>query len=512
MHSIFFSTKRSLLPLILSLLLLHSNCAEDSPVQVVQGTVPEVSNLVAPVAIYNGSTREHIISIKVKDPQGNENIEDVSYEITKEGATTKTTQGDLLDDGFHGDVIAKDGVFSNVLSASFAQGDTGSFTILAFALDKDGNLSETLSTRLNIKSGSQNSPPQIISVDIPTSVPIDSAFNFPIKVQVNDPDGANDILNVSYAFFPPASAIATLEDTLADNGTLGDQTPGDGFYTTTLSSGLFTKLTDHSLRIQVRDKAGNLATPSVAFVRGRPSFSKAPTITAAAAPRMINATETTEITVTADVTDSEGLADIDTVQLKALLPDNSEVDFSPVLLFDDGMAASSGDVTAGDGTFSALLPIQETGTQPIDIRFMFTATDKGGLASNPFERRFVIGFDNAPYISDLKAPSQVQINPTQDTRLLITLDVRDPQGLSGIALVQFRSFLPNGNEAGNSPIQLFDNGNSDDGDDISGDGIYSRAIFLPSQGVAKGDFRFVFEARDSAGNVSNSIEHIMTVQ
>ena len=47
-------------------------------------------------------------------------------------------------------------------------------------------------------------------------------------------------------------------------------------------------------------------------------------------------------------------------------------------------------------------------------------------------------------------------------------------------------------------------------DEARADGTYSRIINLPPTAL-RGDFRFVFEARDKSGLSSNIIEHIMTV-
>ena len=106
----------------------------------------------------------------------------------------------------------------------------------------------------------------------------------------------------------------------------------------------------------------------------------------------------------------------------------------------------------------------------------------------------------------------MQINPAQDTRFQITLDVKDPQGLADIQRVQFRSILPSGQEANNSPLQLFDDGKVDEnGDEVAGDGTYSLIIVLPSQGVTLGDFRFEFTATDQSNLTSNLIEHTLTV-
>ena len=125
--------------------------------------------------------------------------------------------------------------------------------------------------------------------------------------------------------------------------------------------------------------------------------------------------------------------------------------------------------------------------------------------------RGVFRNSQAPVIANLVAPDTVQIIPNGVVKILMSIDVSDPQGLSDINFVRFRSFLPGGNEATNSPFDLADDGNSSvTGDDVAGDGTYSILINLPSN-TTTGDFRFVFEAEDKSGKESNIIEHILTV-
>jgi hypothetical protein len=63
---------------------------------------------------------------------------------------------------------------------------------------------------------------------------------------------------------------------------------------------------------------------------------------------------------------------------------------------------------------------------------------------------------------------------------------------------------------------MFDDGDFlVNGDQIEADGIFSRIINLPAQNevpVQEGDFKFVFEAWDKSGRVSNRIEHFVNVK
>lgn len=488
-----------------------SYCSDESPVRPVQTFKPEVSDLIAPAVVYSNSPARHIISVKVADPQGLGDIDDVSYEITKVGAASASSQGELFDDGFHGDVIAKDGRFSNLIQGSFAQGDSGAYEIEVTARDREGNASESLKAQVFVLRGTENLAPQILQVTAPSSVAIDSAHSFLVAAQVSDPEGLANSLSVTYQFFPPEHATPTEEGPLADDGTQGDVTAGDGVFTTSLRSSLFTRLGDHFLRIEAQDTLGNRSPPQVVIIEGRPRFSNKPVIADVGVPRMVNGNETSEVVITAEVTDLEGLSDIDTVLYHLFLPDGEEASDSPRILLDDGTPSASGDTTAGDGVFSNIFEVQGGGTEPIVYRLVFEAKDRSARASTQVVRQFVVSFDDAPFILNLDAPSLVRIDPDRDQKLLLTIDARDPQGQADIVLVQFRSFLPDGSEASNSPTELFDDGVNDVGDGVAGDGIYSRFIFLPSQGVTPGDFRFVFEARDQTGLGSNVIEHILTV-
>jgi|GEM_PF-1747212 len=501
-----FKSKKRFSSAIIPVLLgfaISWNCS-DNPVQPDAGVNPELSNITVPSVLFNGSSTPQVISVRVSDPQGRGDIRAVTFVLLDQDGSVAS--GTLSDDGTNGDLLPRDNVYSVLLQGTVAQSDTGLFTLRISAEDKSGNQAKPAEVTLRVRAGGEVPVSMIAQVNLPSSLPVDSLFTWVVEVRLDGTGG--NIGMVTMEFFPPSSPTPTLEKTLQDDGSDVDRAAGDGIYSTSIESALFTEFNDYFFRFVVRDVNGDAGRPFVVIVRGRKQFGMAPEFTDVAAPRMVNGTQVNEVLVAATLMDPEGPADLDTVQFRILLADNSEVPNSRQRMLDDG---TGGDVIAGDGTFSALLQVPSSGDTVLDYTLSFQARDKAGLQAPPVSRRMIVGFDDSPFISNLIAPRQVVLNPDQSTLIQITLDVRDPQGLGDIVLVQFRSFLPNGQEAGNSPIELFDTGNAQVGDEAAGDGIYSRIVFLPPTGVMLGDFRWLFEARDSSGAVSNIIEHILTV-
>jgi hypothetical protein len=320
---------------------------------------------------------------------------------------------------------------------------------------------------------------------------------------------------VDYGFFPPAHPSPTVEGTLLDDGTSEDVRAGDGIFTAALSSDLVEVAADYFVRLQAEDQAGNKSNPAVAIIRGRPRLDSAPVIGEIEAPAIVNANAIPEVVIRAQATDPDGLADIDTVTLRIFLPDGQEDQGSPRLMLDDGNPANSGDLVEGDGTFSNILPVANVGAEPIDLRLVFRAKDVSGFLSPAIEHLLKVVragiLDDAPVISKLYAPNEVQVDPARDRLIFMAVDVQDPQGQADIETVWFRSFLPSGQEAQNSPTLLFDDGMMDvSGDELAGDGTFSVIIRLPP-GTPPGNFRFVFEAFDQSGLSSSQIEHIVNI-
>ena len=108
--------------------------------------------------------------------------------------------------------------------------------------------------------------------------------------------------------------------------------------------------------------------------------------------------DTTFVTITLAVSDSEGLGDIVSVKLTSKKPDGSSS--GQFNLYDDGgtifntqfgVPMSSGDLTAGDGIYTIRIPFTGTPEPPPTYRdFSFVATDRTGDHSNTLTLRIYI--------------------------------------------------------------------------------------------------------------------------
>lgn len=338
-----------------------------------------------------------------------------------------------------------------------------------------------------------------------------SAIRHPVSVKVQDQQGREDIAEVRYVLFKTGSATILARGPLLDDGTQGDIIPKDGVFTTEIDGRFAQNDTgEFALEVVAEDVSGLLSDVASTTITVRPGEeNRPPEIVQTFQPKTLPVDSSFEFILAAKVVDAEGLSDIASVQVQFFPPSHPNPTFEEPLL-DDGL---SGDQVAGDGIFTKQLST-ELFKQASDHFFRFEARDQAGNMSQPVVvtvRGYRIG-NRPPIISNVVAPDTVKINPEQDTPILITVQVADAQGLSDIDNVEFRSFLPDGTEANNSPTQLADDGDTENtGDAVAGDGTYSRIVVLPKSGVPTGDFRFEFRAEDKSGAFSNIINHILTV-
>ena len=111
-----------------------------------------------------------------------------------------------------------------------------------------------------------------------------------------------------------------------------------------------------------------------------------------------------------------------------------------------------------------------------------------------------------PVISNLIAPDSL-IKNLPDV-YLIYLTASDPQGLDDLDSVFFTVERPDGTSNGVT-FYMFDDGENG-GDPVAGDGIYVQGIQSPTDQNQTGDYKFYFQARDTDGNLSNTIEKTIT--
>ena len=99
---------------------------------------------------------------------------------------------------------------------------------------------------------------------------------------------------------------------------------------------------------------------------------------------------------------------------------------------------------------------------------------------------------------------------TEPTVIFTSVGAMDPNGASDILEIYFIVYRPDGS-TNNNKVLLYDNGNSENGDEIAGDGIYSRLIQV-DQTNQKGTYRFEFRAKDRLGDLSNILNHFVLIQ
>jgi len=193
--------------------------------------------------------------------------------------------------------------------------------------------------------------------------------------------------------------------------------------------------------------------------------------------------------------------------------DGAQLNSDPVQLLDNGNIKDNGDTTKGDLIYSNKFPLSHSSSQVnYQIKYYVTLVSNNAnlVAAQTF--RYYPGISNvAPVISNLVMPDSVSIGDT----FIFTVAVSDSNGLSDVASVYFNVYRPDG-------TALADNGSTnflmvDDGDFVhfgdatAGDGIYSYKNSFAST-APKGKWKFVFQAKDKGGLLSNTITHYIVVK
>jgi len=191
-------------------------------------------------------------------------------------------------------------------------------------------------------------------------------------------------------------------------------------------------------------------------------------------------------------------SEVSDVSFDMIASDGSLLNLSPVPLFDND-----------DNRFTNQFPMSEYYPNGIyDIKYYAN----GQTSSNALVAWGTFNYDNgqtniAPIISNIVAPDTAVVGV--DTTIFVSVDVHDDNGLNDIDVVFFNSFLPDSTPSSGNPFIMFDDGTN--GDLVSGDGTYSLIVQLPSSGVARGTYRWEFQARDRGGKSSNIIIHFLEI-
>lgn len=367
-----------LVSLILLPLLFFISCEDNGPSAPPVGTIPALSQLTAPESLYLISEVEHIISVHVEDPQGWDDIAQVFCSISLAGSVVPIKTISLNDDGRSGDIIPKDGTFTNRISADSVSSQTGNFTVVVKAIDASGNESEPLEHELAVIAGVENIPPTISNLSIPFVLDIQDTSDYLMTLKATDPQGHEDIDVILLQVFSPTSNSPAFQDTLWDNGNDGDATANDGIYSRLINiqTFLFYQPGKYSFKFQAFDRSGGASNSLVKIVKIIPIINNPPFVSNLIAPLTLQVLPDRVVTAVLELTvmDPQGLSDIWAVFFNSYRPDGSPSKSNPFKMYDDGETSQHGDQTANDGIYSLKINLPP-GTPPGDYTFVFEAED-----------------------------------------------------------------------------------------------------------------------------------------
>ena len=236
-----------------------------------QGHPPLVSNVQLTPAIVridsitpsNGFYHlKMVLKARVTDPGGYANIRAVLGEIIDPSGDRAMTVA-LLDDGVAPDSARGDEVFSAQVDLPVSKSATGLYYPYVTAIDGSGLQSSKVSASLLVYR-LQNSPPRITNVNVVDTVriAIGSTAIIPIYVTAADSDGLGDIKEVYFRSLDssdPTAHYQLLDDGgETNNGASGDQTAGDGIYSTVIQLPRTSSTKPaYRFQFQARDAAGD---------------------------------------------------------------------------------------------------------------------------------------------------------------------------------------------------------------------------------------------------------------
>ncbi|MEW5944641.1 MAG: S8 family serine peptidase [bacterium] len=437
---------------------------------------PVVTNVVfTPNSLPPDGATTTTVTADVSDPNGLADVASVTIDLTPVGGGAAVT---LYDNGTNGDAVAGDGTYT-LAGITVAIGTSaGAKTITVTATDLASNTGSGNGT-LTVT----NEPPVVTNVVFtPNSLPPDGATTTTVTADVSDPNGLADVASVTIDLTPIGGGAAV---TLYDDGTNGDAVAGDGTYTLAgITVAIGTSAGAKTITVTATDSASNTGSGNGTLtVTNEP-----PVVTNVVfTPNSLPPDGATTTTVTADVSDPNGLADIASVT----------IDLTPIgggataTLYDDG---TNGDAFAGDGTYTLAGITVAIGTSAGAKTITVTATD---LASNTGSGNGTLTVTNEPPVVTNVVFTPNSLPPDGATTTTVTADVSDPNGLADVASVTI-DLTPIG---GGAAVTLYDDGTN--GDAAAGDGTYTLAGITVAIGTSAGAKTITVTATDSASNTGS---------
>jgi hypothetical protein len=228
----------------------------------------------------------------------------------------------------------------------------------------------------SINVGNTRSPDDLLSLSAIVTARVTASPDNPISI-------------VHYALKDPISIQTVAAGDLLDDGAGVDKTRGDSLFTGKVGFQI-KRVEVGTFRLEIRAESQNgfqsntAVVPLIVFRGNRP-----PVLSALDAPDTLTlANQSQLLPLRIKASDPDGLSDVARVIFNSYKPDSSASSGNPFQMYDDG-AASHGDVTAGDGTYSLIIALPSN-TQLGTYRFEFQAFDRSNEASAKIVHRITV--------------------------------------------------------------------------------------------------------------------------
>ncbi len=390
---------------LICILIVACACTK-SPVERETDSSPELTEVQAPSLVNPADT--YLFQATVTDPQGLANVHHVLVSFFRDSANDPFAYDSLWDDGasLHpedGDIVAKDGIFSQRIKWLFSEEGSAFFTLRFQAFDNDSNASNTIERDVIAQ---KNDAPRILSVAMPDTVYSGFSGERFFKVEVSDSQGIENIAQVSFEGFQGGSRMFWGE--CYNDGSRGDDVAGDSYFTLGFDSA-YAAAKRGAYLLQFRaadllDQQSELFEKEIFFENEPPLLGEVVIPDSVAKP----STGVTLVLMTIVVNDPQSLVDIEFVGFTSRTPDSTYANNgNPIPMVDNGLAfypgqmQAYGDRVAADGIFSFTLPVYadaeaaqwDAQGRPVQegwYEFTFHAEDKVGNGSDEIVKQFKI--------------------------------------------------------------------------------------------------------------------------
>jgi len=175
-----------------------------------------------------------VVTLRASDPEGTNNLNSVTVQGIRPGASSQFFQQFLHDDGVAPDVAAGDSIFSAEIQFEVTRALAGRYRIQFIAVDNEGNRSNVLEQTLFVtrNNSAPELDPQSLVAPNTVTLPIGGSLLIPMNIAASDSDGIADIREVYFRSLDSSNPTQKffLQDDGNSSSSSGDAVAGDGVF------------------------------------------------------------------------------------------------------------------------------------------------------------------------------------------------------------------------------------------------------------------------------------------